>query len=103
MYAYGASSASNFGWDTATAIPRPSSCFTSSTPLITFLALVRDMARPAPWHVEEKDFSTASVVPTSTYDALPMLPGMITGWPILRYPAGMAGCPGPKARVAPLR
>jgi hypothetical protein len=29
-----------------------------------------------------------------------MLPPMITGWPTARYSSGMAGLPGPKARVA---
>ena len=41
--------------------------------------------------------------PTSTHEARPMSPGMITGWPILRYIADTSGWSGGNARVAPLR
>ncbi len=42
-------------------------------------------------------------VPTRTHEAVPMLPGTSTGWPMARYSGGRSSQPGPKARVAPLR
>ena len=61
------------------------------TPVRAALAVIRadeflalDIARPAPWHVDENDRAADSSVPTSTYETVPMLPGMITGCPIER-------------------
>jgi hypothetical protein len=56
----------------------------TSAPVFVFLALVRDIARPAPWHVEPNERAAEVSSPTSTYDAVPMLPGITTGWPMLR-------------------
>src|SRR6266581_806127 len=64
LYAYGASSASNRGCDAATAIPCSRSVSATAGPDMTFLAWVLDMARPAPWQVEEKLRPAASAAPT---------------------------------------
>jgi hypothetical protein len=67
------------------------------------LAALRLMARPAPWHALAKDNPSAASAPASTYEAVPMLPGISTGCPMPRYRSGVSGWLGPKARVAPLR
>ncbi len=64
---------------------------------------VRDMRRPAPWHVVPNERFIAPGRPASTYEAVPMLPGMNTGCPAAAYSDGISGWSGGKARVAPLR
>ena len=70
---------------------------------MTRLAAPRESRRPAPWAAEPKLSRIAVSVPTSSQLSLPMSPGTITGWPVSRKTGGRSGCPGPKARVAPLR
>ena len=43
------------------------------------------------------------VVPASTYEQVPMVPPIRTGWPTARKSSGRSAWPGPQARVAPLR
>ncbi len=46
-----------------------------------FLAAVRLMTRPAPWQVVPKLSLSEPAAPTSTYDDVPIEPGISTGWP----------------------
>ena len=48
------------------------------------LVLAASLSLPAPWHVDEKEISRLSARPASTNEALPIEPGMITGWPTSR-------------------
>lgn len=68
-----------------------------------FFAAVRLSARPAPWHALPNERASEVLAPAMTNEAVPMLPGMKTGWPAAAYADGSSGCPGPKARVAPFR
>ena len=52
------------------------------------------------WHEVEKHRFARRV---AAANAVPMLPPISTGWPAERRAAGRLSCPGPKARVAPLR
>ena len=72
-------------------------------PLHCLSAACRESARPAPWHAEANAFFSAVASPTRMYEPVPMLPPMRTGCPTRRNASGKLGCPGPKARVAPLR
>src|SRR6059058_4913865 len=57
------------------------------------------MTRPAPWHVVPKVSCMAPSAPTSTQDAVPIDPGISTGWPKARYASGTSGRPAGNARV----
>ena len=45
-------------------------------------ALARLEARPAPWHVEPHVSAMPLSVPVSTYEHVPIVPPMSTGWPV---------------------
>ena len=84
--------------------PRASSSLSMRRPAASLTAAVRLITRPAPWQVVPKRLLHAAGWPTSTQLARPMSPGMITGWPMCAvHASGISGCPGGKARVAPLR
>ena len=69
-------------------MPFASSALRRSSPLMLCLALARLITRPAPWQEEPKERSMLPCVPTSTHEAVPMLPGTSTGCPMLRYSSG---------------
>ena len=49
-----------------------------------FRAAVRLISRPAPWQTLPNVSTIAPSAPTRTQEAVPMLPGISTGWPMLR-------------------
>ena len=51
-------------------------------PAASLTAAVRLIIRPAPWQVVPNECSMLPACPARTQLAVPMLPGMITGWPI---------------------
>ena len=55
-----------------------------SRPWYRRIAALRDIARPAPWHVEPKVSFMACSVPTRTYEAVPIDPPIKTGCPTER-------------------
>lgn len=77
--------------------------FLSFSPRISRLAWARLMTRPAPWQVLPNVWAMDPGVPSNTYDAVPIEPGIRTGCPISTYFFGSPGEPGPQARVAPFR
>ena len=81
--------------------PDASSCPRSSPPPTRRAAACLLMVRPAPCAVDAK--ASPSSTPTRTWDAVPIEPGISTGWPIGRRSSGRSGWPGGSARVAPLR
>ena len=63
-------------------MPRASSSWSIRRPAASLTAAVRLIIRPAPWQVVPNDCSMLPGCPARTQLAVPMLPGMITGWPI---------------------
>jgi hypothetical protein len=82
-------------------MPRASSQRCSRDPLTLRNASWRLITRPAPWQVEAKALPPGT--PVSTYEQVPIEPGISTGWPVARRSGGRSGCPGGSAGVAPLR
>ena len=82
-------------------MPRASSHLCSRDPLTLRTASWRLISRPAPWQVEAN--APPPGTPASTYEQVPIEPGISTGWPVVRRSGGRPGWPGGSAGVAPLR
>src|SRR5688572_15582751 len=86
-----------------TTTPWSAISFIRFRPAAAFFAWPRLIARPAPWHDEPNVSAIAPGSPAQTHDAVPMLPGTMTGWPTARYADGTSAWPAGNARVAPFR
>ena len=67
-----------------TRMPRSSSLRCSSCAFLPLRTAVRLIRRPAPWQVLPNVSRMAPSRPARTHDAVPMLPGIKTGWPTAR-------------------
>ena len=63
-------------------MPIASSSLSIRRPAASLTAAVRLIIRPAPWQVVPNEHSMLPAWPAKTQLAVPMLPGMITGWPM---------------------